>query len=143
GHSAYRLYDYAQACRLYQKALAMVPWDNSIRRLLDFEELRTYYETAKQYVNTNIILTAQSLSDVYALQDRNAEAVTIAEEILPSARAFYQREQKPEVRRALLDMYVLLAKAYKHANNDAKSRAYAEDAKEFAIDDAERRLIPQ
>lgn len=143
GHSAYRLYDYAQACRLYQKALAMVPWDNSIRRLLDFEELRTYYETAKQNVNTNIILTAQSLSDVYALQDRNAEAVTIAEEILPSARAFYQREQKPEVRRALLDMYVLLAKAYKHANNDAKSRAYAEDAKEFAIDDAERRLIPQ
>ncbi|MCC6546412.1 fused MFS/spermidine synthase [Candidatus Sumerlaeota bacterium] len=143
GHSAYRLYDFAQACRLYQKALAMVPWDDSIRRLLDFEELRVHYETAKSHASSNTVLVGQSLADIYFLQDRIAEAVTMAEDVLPAAEQLYSLNQHPEIRRALFDLHVTLAKCYQRVNNEKKFKANAEAAEKYAVDDAERKLIPQ
>ncbi|MEO8376247.1 MAG: fused MFS/spermidine synthase [Candidatus Sumerlaeota bacterium] len=143
GHSAYRLYDYAQACRFYEQALAMVPWDESIKRLLNFDELRTYYETAKDRVTTNVVMTAQSLTEVYFMQARYPDAVTIAEEIIPPAEQLYAQKQSPEIRRALFDLYLTLAKSYQQVGNTKKVETNAKGAEKYAVDDAERKLIPE
>lgn len=78
GHSAYRLYEFQEACKFYQEALAMVPDDESIRKLLEFEEMRRHFETTRGTGSLNKFMIGEGLARAYLMQGRYADAVTVA-----------------------------------------------------------------
>lgn len=77
GHCEYRLFRFPEACKLYMEALAMVPEDVSIRRLLDFEELRRHYDTSRSNPTPNTWWIANGLQEVYMMQDRLSDVVAV------------------------------------------------------------------
>lgn len=122
GHSAYRLFDFRKACELYQKALAMAPDDKSIARLLDFEELRTHYESVKNQASLHSMWTAHGLATVYEMQGRYSDAVTVAEPMLEKiARAKFPEDVKREdIDQARTSLRDIVAECYEKAGQPAK-----------------------
>lgn len=90
GHVAYRNYEFSEASRLYTEALAVAPFDESIEKLLDFEELRLLLDWELdrnpqqidlQWINAQWI--AHGLARVFTQQGRYADAVTV---VMPFVR---------------------------------------------------------
>jgi spermidine synthase len=149
GHHQYRLYNFVDAVRLYQKALAMVPFDESIRELLDFAELRRHYETAMvdpelQY-SLNTFWIAHS---VFLEQERYMDAATIAEQA--SSRLPTQIPQSEEGERWREVAYAInarLVETYAKAGRPKRAEQYLERVSRYTLRDQDladlRKLIEQ
>lgn len=138
GHSAYRLYDFRQACAYYMEALKMVPDDVSIERLLEFPELRTHYETTKSQPTGNTLAIGQALAEVFLMQDRLREAVTYANETTQMLPILPTSEPLPdEIKKVGFGLYAVLAKAYAMNGTEGKARSAIEQAARWSINDAD------
>lgn len=141
GHVAYRLYDFKTAANKYLEALAMVPDDDAIVRLLDFQELRRHYETSKRNPNRNTVIIGQSLAEVFFLQGRMMEAVTYADEVAgmigPAARG------QEDLRPTLFSIYSILAQGYAGAGQGDRARQYLQEARARAANAAEGDSLEQ
>lgn len=138
GHSEYRLYNNKDACRHYMEALAMVPFDESIRRLLDFEELRRHYETSKARPTANTIVTAQGLAEVYLMQGRYRDSVTIAEEMVGAAEGLSKMTGGDgNIRSMTFGLLAVLAESYARSKVPRKAEEYLERARGYAKDESE------
>jgi len=132
GHSEYRLFNFTEACRLYMEALAMAPEDESIRRLLDFEELRRHYETSQERMNLNTIWVGHSLASVYLMQQRYSDAVTVAGPLLEKINT-PEAMQNPELRKAMLALTLVLSEAYAGAGQAQRAAEFRQRAEELRI----------
>lgn len=139
GHAAYRLYDYRKAAELYQKALDMVPFDDSIRRLLDFDELRRHYETARLNPvlrnRLNTFISGFALADVYLLQKRYMEAATFAEETIGMLPEGIDRSH--EGKRVAFDLYDVLIRIYAESGRSERAAQFLPQLAKYARDAAE------
>jgi spermidine synthase len=126
GHSEYRLFNFIEASNLYAEALSMVPFDDSIRRLLDFEELRRHYETSLEAPTPNTWWVAHGLASVYMKQGRVEDAVSVA---LPMSNYFARYpELTPEARRAARAINLILANAYAERGNERRAEQFRQRA---------------
>lgn len=138
GHSEYRLYNFAGAARLYMEALAMVPWDTSIERLLDFEELVRHYETSKSRPTENTLAIGLGIAEVMMIQGRLKEAVTYAGEtarMLPTILDPRRGEPREDVIAMAFGVHSVLARSYAQSGIADRAREYAAAARPFAEND--------
>ncbi len=137
GHCAYREYDYARAAGLYEQALAMVPWDTSIKRLLDFEELKRHFDTTIVALTdqnfSNVLATGGSLGQVFYRQKRYSEAVTVASQTL-AIMAPYDSANPPDaaIKRLVFGLHWVLAQSYAASGQKARAEEYAKQAQPWA-----------
>jgi len=87
GHAKYREFAFVEACEFYLAAKKLVPDDDSIDRLLDFEEFRQIIDRSSANPDTNVFSLAQALVQVYVMQGRYEDAVTVGE---PLAEQFIE-----------------------------------------------------
>jgi len=136
GHSAYRLYDFKQACRLYMQALELVPGDSSIERILDFEELIRHFETSKASPTMNTIVIGQGLAEVFYMQGRLEQAVTYAKEtisFLPPENLI--ADSGDSLRRSAFGVYSVAARSYAKYGSENRAREYLEQAAAWGTDE--------
>lgn len=136
GHHAYRSFDWPEAARLYMEAAAMVPSDTSIQRLLDFEEMRTHFDTARQSpvlrTSLNTLWIGHSLADVYTMQERWSEAATVAEQALAVLPATNEVVQRPEYKEAAWALHAVLVEVYASAGRERQVQRYLQASEQFA-----------
>jgi spermidine synthase len=130
GHCEYRLFRFPEAAKLYMEALAMVPFDSSIERLLNFEELVRHYETSREKPTLNTLWVAHGLAQVFLLQDRLEDAVGAA---APMAKYIDAKkgEVSEDVRSAGAALNRVLAEAYRRANNPTRAAQFEARAAHF------------
>ena len=129
GHCEYRLFNWEAANQLYAEALAMVPDDVSIRRLLDFEELRRHYETSLDRPTSNTWWIAHALQKIYMSQNRLADVVAIGDPM----SEFFEQIESPDAdqKQAARLINELLAEAYAKNGNETRAASYRARAARF------------
>lgn len=138
GHSEYRLYNFAGAARLYMEALSMVPWDTSIERLLDFDELVRHYETSKSRPTENTLAIGLGIAEVMLIQGRLKESVTYAGEaarMIPTILDPRRGQPREDIVAMAFGVHTVLARSYAQSGIADRARQYAEAARPFATSD--------
>jgi spermidine synthase len=139
GHALYREFDFVGACRLYMQAREMVPFDESLRSLLDFEELRRHYDTSLANPNLNTLWIGHGLGSVYLMQGRQADAVTLLEPLLDLVDKLVAVDPQNEEERRRLGFAVTdrIVDAYIQAGRPARAARLAPRMEAFARTPAE------
>lgn len=142
GHSQYRLFNFRAAAEHYMRARDIAPLDESIDRLLDFNELRLLLEGELaresrvidyQWVNAQWI--AVRLGEVYLLQERYRDAVN-------AVAPFMRRHPPPspelneELRGIGRALSIVMADSYAMAGNASRAQEYRRTADNYLPPDA-------
>lgn len=137
GHAQYRLYNFQKACELYMQAAEIAPEDESIDRLLDFEELKLLLDSElerdspvgqHQWLNAQWI--AFQLAHVYVMQERFEDAANTAGPFL--RRMPPPQEGLPEeIRDVGVALNEVMAEAYRKSGRTERASQYLEEARDY------------
>ncbi|MDK2973369.1 MAG: spermidine synthase [Candidatus Sumerlaeota bacterium] len=137
GHAQYRLFNFGEACRYYMQARDIAPSDDSINRLLEFEELRLLLDAELernpasldlQWINAQWI--AYQLGSVYIEQHRYQDAATVVGPFvrrIPAPSA----DLPEEVRDVAYALNRLLAECYSLSGNVERGAQYMKEAEAY------------
>ncbi|MBX3729927.1 MAG: fused MFS/spermidine synthase [Candidatus Sumerlaeia bacterium] len=138
GHAEYRLFNFVEACRHYLAALAIAPEDESIQRLLEFDELRLLLDAElergvhmadHQWLNAQWI--AHQLGLVFLAQGRHSDAVTTVTPFLRRMPPPSAPQVTPTIRDIGRALNLLLADCYTAAGNNARAEEFRRAAEQW------------
>ncbi len=149
GHCLYRDFDYRGATRKYMEALAMVPWDDSIRGLMDFEELYRHFDSSMERGPTlNTLVSGQGLAEAYFLQERHTEAATVASRAVRLVEPILRdAPEGSDMRRLTLaagfSLNGILARSYAANGTARRAGEYLERARSYAPSEQEWKALSE
>ncbi|MDX2175721.1 MAG: fused MFS/spermidine synthase [Candidatus Sumerlaeia bacterium] len=128
GHIAFRKHDFALAARHYIDADRLAPDDVSIKRLLDFRDLRAIVERNLGRLDSNVVWLAHSLGTVYLMQERYEDAVGVVARVVERLGAPTGDPATDSVGSALNR---LMAEAYLRSGREAQARRFLDAARRY------------
>lgn len=139
GHCEFRFHDFEKAAAFYLEAEKFAQDDDSIKRLLDFDELKRLLDGRASNPNLNAFWIAVKYARVMNMQNRYADAATMVE---PFANMFEQgASPADDYRDVAFQLNAVLAETYAKAGKADRAKEFVIRATKFARDEAETNAL--